>query len=229
MTARPTSGLIKAGAVASVRSFFDAEVTETSDNVHALAECSRTAELLEELAQCQAQIAEHKAALDKAFADGETAGREAAADLFEDNRQEALAKLSDAFGGALASLETQLSVFETLALEASLAALTQLVGDPEDYREILVRTVEQQVRLLGEHTIVSIAVSRLDFPDTSEPAQIAQRLGNAACRVQVSDKLPAGKCEVRLGLGSFEIDLRRSWQEIENVLSQKQSGTEDVE
>ena len=217
----PPGTLIKSGQSESIRSFGHEQGGRVAPSTSTVAHPERTAmvEMMEKLANCEAQISAHENALAKAYSDGEAAGREAALDDFEEDRKEALAVLSSTLANAMAVLTNSLLRFEGIALEASLAALNSLVEDVASYRTVLLSTIKRQVKTLDKDTILSISVSRLDFPNSEAVAEIARTVGADNANISVSEKLSRGKCEIKVMLGSLEIDLARSWREIEAVLT----------
>lgn len=176
-------------------------------------------DIMEKLGRCEAEIAGHSAALEKAYAAGEEAGREAAAAEFVDSREAALAALAEGIADARQALATQLEEMEHFALAVAHQALSSLIGDPERYRELIRQMIRQQIAALADQTILSVTVSRFDFPDTRETDALLAELGPRTCGLTVSEQLGRGRCDIGLRVGTIEIDLDKNWREIGAALS----------
>lgn len=176
-------------------------------------------ELAERLALCEAATASHATALEKAFADGEKAGKAAAEDVMEERREAALSMLAQALESARKDLGEALVGFESLALQAALEALNVLTGDPENYRNILAAAIRKQVSELDAQSIVTMTVSRSDFPDSRELGDIESDLGAATGSLRLSDEMESGHCRIELKIGAVELDMKRSLADIAEVLA----------
>lgn len=180
---------------------------------------SETDELREMLAVRDAEIARHAEAVKAAYAEGEEAGRFAAVEEFEESRDQALAMLSSAIVDARTDLSNALAGFEDLATQVALEALQILVADAGDYRKLLATAIAQRVAALASESIIAITVSRMDFPDSRELADLEAQLGSPKASLKLSDDMEAGCCQIALKVGSLEFDLNRSWNEIADILS----------
>lgn len=176
-------------------------------------------ELAERLARCETEISGHAAALDKAFADGEEAGKVAAEDMFEERREKALSMLAQAFDDAREDYRDALTGFETLALKAALQALRVIIGDPESYREILEGLIRKQVAELNSGSVLTMTVSRSDFPDSRELVELESSLGAPTGSLKLSDEMESGRCKIDLKIGAIELDMIHSLAEIADVLA----------
>lgn len=182
--------------------------------------------LADKLALYEVAISQHAAALDKAYLDGEEAGKIAAEEMFDQSRKEALSMLEKAFSTALEDLKLALSGFEALSLQVALEALTVLTDNPETHHKILAATIKKQLSALEARGIVSVTVSRSDFPDSRELADLENSLGAPVNSLRLCEEMDAGNCRIALSIGSVEIDLKRSWHEIAETLST--SASDDV-
>lgn len=190
----------------------------------------RIADALEaKLILYEAEIAQHKKALAESFAKGEVAGRIAAEADFEHDRTEALAALEKGLESATEALASALAGFEALALEAAHAALEMLVGDSPGYRELLTAAIVRQTKMLKEGTVLSVTVSRMDFPDSRETDALALSIGGALSSIQVAQELEAGQCIIQQKLGTVEFDFGHSWQLILATLLGREAGEGDAE
>jgi flagellar biosynthesis/type III secretory pathway protein FliH len=168
-------------------------------------------------------VVSHEAALKQAYDEGHSAGYNTAELDIEDSRKNALERLSAGIEIANADLHTSLARFENYALQAAAQALETLIDAPDLYTQIIGGMITRQVEELGKATIITITVSRSDFPDSRELMEIAPILSDVETKIALSDELPAGRCDIKLMVGTAEIDFRRTWQEILAVLADTQS------
>jgi hypothetical protein len=175
--------------------------------------------LAEKLALYEVAISQHAAALDKAYLDGEEAGKIVAEEMFDQSRKEALSMLEKAFSTALEDLKLALSGFEALSLQVALEALTVLTDNPETHHKILAATIKKQLSALDARSIVSVTVSRSDFPDSRELAELETKLGAPTNTLRLCGEMDSGNSHIALSIGAVEIDLKRSWREIAEMLS----------
>jgi flagellar biosynthesis/type III secretory pathway protein FliH len=185
---------------------------------------SATVDLIEQLAQRDAEIAGHKEALADTFARGEESGRALAEEEFEDDRQEALALLQesleqsrDQFAGALKRLENN-----SVALAHEVVA--KLVGDDVQAKRLLKAAIRHQVEQIDGSAILSIFVSRADFPDTREVSALEKLIASQKEKLMVRDDLGRGESQIKLNLGSLDVGLSRQWKQISDLLAEIEAG-----
>jgi flagellar biosynthesis/type III secretory pathway protein FliH len=207
--------------LATGRSPSQVSAAESPDNK---AETVSAPTLLEQLAARDAEIARHEQALAAAFADGERAGRQAAEDEFQDSRAEALEALADGLREAGAELQAAFDSFDALALLVATEAVDNLMGDAAQYRSILKQAIEAQINQLRDATLLKIAVSRLDFPDTNEVVELEKSLGDSAQKLTVEDRLDAGQVHIKLVIGSVELGLKEQWSGLKQLLAGHANG-----
>ena len=177
----------------------------------------------EKLALCEAAISQHTDELVKAYLDGEEAGKIAAEELFDQSRKEALVLLEETFLAARKDLKLALTGFEAFSLQVALEALTVLTDNPETHREILAATIKKQLSALDARSIISVTVSRSDFPDSRELAELETSLGAPTNSLRLCEEMDSGNSRIALLIGAVEIDLKRSWREIAEMLSASES------
>lgn len=175
--------------------------------------------LVEKLALCETAISQHAAELAQAYLDGEEAGKIAAEEQFDQSRKEALLMLEETFLAAGEDLKLALTGFEALSLQVALEALTVLTDNPETQREILAATIKKQLSALEAKSVIAVTVSRSDFPDSRELAQLEASLGAPTNSLILCDDMQPGNSRIALSIGAVEIDLKRSWREIAETLS----------
>lgn len=181
---------------------------------------TREQHLQERIDALEAEVASHGAALEDAFAKGEAAGRSAAEDEFVQDQAAALEALKAALLEMRSRHSEALQSFETLALAGSVAAIEKMIGDPDRYRGLLQAAIAHQTRQLDLATVVTVEVSRLDFPDTRDVAALEADLGDLRRKLLVRDDYDAGACRIRLTVGSLEIGLPLQWSAIRSMFEQ---------
>ena len=174
--------------------------------------------LQDELAARDRAIADHELALTAAYTDGEAAGRIAAEDEFNEDRSDALEALKDSLSTSQVDFGKALKGFETLALLVAVEAVEKLLGDGAHYREALAKLIAHQVGKIDSASIVSIDVSRDDFPDTREVAAIEKTIGGERDKLSVVDSLEAGACRIKLNVGAIEIGFGQQWGALKDLL-----------
>ncbi len=175
-------------------------------------------ELMETLALRDADIASHEDALAAAYAHGEESGRAAAQDALEEDRDAALATLKAGVLSARETLAHAMKGFEALAILVATEAVDKLTGNPDHYRSMLTDAIAMQVRNVTDAGIISVTVSRHDFPDPSEIVDLKTSLGAAREMLCVSDDLDRGACNIELALGMGEVSLPRQWDAMKTLL-----------
>jgi flagellar biosynthesis/type III secretory pathway protein FliH len=180
------------------------------------------------IAALETEAAAHEALVKSAYDEGFAKGQDDAEADFEDSREQALEALKAGLADADVALKMTLERVEDHALRLAAEALEKLMGDGDSYRHILGSAIRQQVTQLGEAAVLSISVSRSDFPDSREILQAVPTLSAFESRMAVSDDLAAGRCDIRLLVGSAEIDIRRTWAEIQQILAEREAGQDNV-
>ncbi len=173
-----------------------------------------------ELAARDTAIADHADALAAARSEGEAAGREAAELDFAADHAEALERLEQGIGDALADLAKQLPMAQSLALLALREALARLFGDPGEREALLAGLLSHQLDRIGRELAVAVEVSRLDFPDTRDLDRLAERTGLGAERLKALIDLPQGACRMRLRLGTIDLGIDRQWNAVRALLDE---------
>jgi flagellar biosynthesis/type III secretory pathway protein FliH len=180
---------------------------------------SAVVDLMQTLALRDAEIACHPDAVEAAYAKGEVDGRAAAEDAFEDDRTAAFDALTEGISSARDDLRRAFEGFEALAILVAIEAIDKLTCNPEHYRAMLVDAITAQVHNIRDTGILSVTVSRCDFPDTREIAALEHSLGSASETLRVSDDLGQGECRINLELGEIELGLGRQWDVLKAMLA----------
>jgi flagellar biosynthesis/type III secretory pathway protein FliH len=228
---RPSNAVIKSAAAQQLSPLFGAAKAQPVRVSPSAVEEPRDTEgqrLHRQIAELKESAAAHEAALKEAYDEGFAAGQEAAEAEFDDNREKALEALSAGIDTATAELKSSLARFEGYSLQATSEALEVLVGDGAAFQQIVSQAIARQVADLGKKAVLSITVSRSDFPDSREVAQLAPSLSDVEAKIAVSNDLPAGRCDIKLMVGTAEVDVRKSWSEIAKILSEPESDASDA-
>ena len=191
--------------------------SETKAENPLAAENRRLAALVEEH---EAKIAAHEGALATAYSKGEEAGRSAMEFEIQDDRAAALELLVRGVESAKTALDQTLGNYESIALIVAQTALDKIFGDTEGRKVMAADLIRHQLRQIGHDSFVSLEVSRADFPNTQEVAELATSLSVVPERVRVSDDLAAGSCQMRMQLGTLEIGLDRQWGSVRALLDE---------
>jgi flagellar biosynthesis/type III secretory pathway protein FliH len=228
---RTASVVIKSNAAQQVSPLFEALKAQPAPDAAKAADDPRDAEvrrLHQQIAELKESAAAHEAALKDVYDEGFAAGQDAAEAEFDDNREKALEALGAGIDSGAAALKASLARFESYALQAASEALGILVGDGAAFQQIVSQAITRQVANLGKKAVLSITVSRSDFPDSREVVQLSPSLADVEAKIAVSDDLPAGRCDFKLMIGTAEIDVRKSWSEIAKILSEPESDESDA-
>jgi flagellar assembly protein FliH len=181
-------------------------------------------DLIEKIAQRDAEISTHQQALKEAYAKGKADGRTAAEDEFQDSRKEALATLELGVEDAKRELTEALNSLESLALLVAVEAVEKLVGDADSFRAMLTLTISNQVKQIGAASLLAVTVARIDFPDTREVAALEEKLSLQPGLLLVQNELEPGECRIKLMVGALEIGLTRNWTDMKAMLESMATG-----
>jgi flagellar biosynthesis/type III secretory pathway protein FliH len=228
---RASNAVIKSSAAQQVNPLFGSAKVQTASVAASTPEDPRDIEierLRQQISELEESTPRHDAALKNAFDEGFAAGQDAAEAEFDDNREKALEVLSAGIDAATAELKASLARFEGYSLQAAGEALDVLIGDGGTFQQIVGQAIARQVTDLGKKAVLSITVSRSDFPDSREVAQLAPSLADIEAKIVVSNDMRAGRCDIKLMVGTAEIDVRKSWSDILKILSESVSDAIDA-
>lgn len=228
---RASNAVIKSAAAQQVSPLFGTARVQPSSVAASAPEDMRDIEidqLRRQIVEMEESASAHETALKDAYDEGFTAGQDAAEAEFDDNREKALEALSAGIDAATAEFKASLARFEGYSLQAASEALSVLVGDGAAFQQIVSQAIERQVTELGKKAVLSITVSRSDFPDSREVAELVPSLAGVEAKIAVSSDLPGGRCDIKLMVGTAEIDVRKSWSDIMKILSEPESDANDA-
>lgn len=180
------------------------------------------------LEERDAKITEHSDAVKNAFSEGEEAGRAAAEAEFDNDRAAALALLSDGIEAAKVVLNNALENSESIALMVAQIALDKMFGELTLRKAATVDLIKQQFEQIGHDSFVVLEVSRGDFPNTDEVAELCASLSIMPESVRVSENLEPGDCRMQMELGSLSIGINQQWGAIRELL-ENMAGRDEAE
>lgn len=164
------------------------------------------------IAEQDAAIAAHPAALEKACADGEAAGRVTGLREADDGREALAGMIAAATQLALERFAQEIASLERLAPMLAIEGLGR-VFEPSDQRGELVREViRRQMSDLERRAVVCVEVSSADFTDADALPSVS------GAEVRALDELKSGDCRIRLKLGALEVGLDQQWDRLREVL-----------
>jgi flagellar biosynthesis/type III secretory pathway protein FliH len=226
------TGLIKAAHGAAdfkIHSFVSAQPVPKGKEsgpppVHPLALENET--LRSQLKALEEQVAAHKSAVTAAYDEGVAEGRIEREAEFEDDRAEALERLEVCFSEANNAVTEALSRLEGVAALVACSVLEKMFGDEATRQGLVIDLVRHQFLNINRDLVVSIDVSRADFPDTAEVGRVAEAIGVDRDQLRVVDTFESGECRIRLTLGELDVGLNRQWGRLSaalNVLSDEEA------
>ncbi|HEY2710714.1 MAG TPA: hypothetical protein VGI95_21925 [Caulobacteraceae bacterium] len=174
--------------------------------------------LTQQLTAQQAEIEQLRQAAVDARRDGEADGRKRGRQESDSRRAEQLAKLERGVEIACAQFSEELLSLERLAGLVAREALAKVVGDPARHNELLLGAIRRQLEQLETSCIVSISVSRTDFDQSEELADLAASLARTGVDLAASDELKAGECRIKLSLGELSVGVPQQWERLEPAL-----------
>lgn len=154
-------------------------------------------------ATCAALESERQDAYRKGVDDGGHAA-EARAKRDDGARIDALSR---ALQDARSALQARFASLESLAVDVARAALEQMFGMTERFPALIAQTIEHHIAHMQAGTVLTVDVSRADFPDDDALQPIAAAAPDSV--VIAHPHLPAGACRFGLAPGRAELDLPR--------------------
>lgn len=117
--------------------------------------------------------------------------------------------LSRGLQDARAALQAWFASLEDLALDVARATLEQMFGATERYPALIAETIRHHVAQIDAGTVLTVDVSRADFPDDDALQSISAAAPDSI--VTAHPHLPAGACRLGLAPGRAELDLLRQY------------------
>jgi len=164
-----------------------------------------------ELEQRTLEIERLRAERDQAFAAGEAQGRQLGLGERDTLRADTLARLKVGIERAVETYGREMISLERLALLVAYEGLEKLLNDPADRKALLGEIIAKQIRALDAQAGLDIEVSRSDFPQPDDLADLAAALSRPGVNLLSRGDLQSGDCRIRLALGALEIGLHQQW------------------
>jgi len=128
--------------------------------------------------------------------------------------------LSEAISATLAEVRAQKSDAENLAIDLTRLSLQRIVGDVNQYGDMVTRIVHHQLEQLDASRVARIEVSALDFPESEQTRSLLATAADYGVEVVRDSKLPHGACHIRLSLGSINASVTHQLTALDRLLSE---------
>jgi len=178
----------------------------------------RIARLEEELRQRDAEAGDLRSAAAQAREDGVEQGYESGLVAAQDRQSERLALLEKSMIKAQANLAESLTSLSRLSALLAQDCVDIILGNAGDRADFIARIVGSQVAKIDHSMLVSVRVSRLDFPDDGEIAALMEQAGLSSVSVTAGDEMPSGSCVMTLRLGRISVGIDQQWPALRNLL-----------
>ncbi|MDR3508516.1 MAG: hypothetical protein P4L64_11510 [Caulobacteraceae bacterium] len=173
--------------------------------------------LHQRLAALEAEVEQHRPALERARAEGEAQGRKAGHAEAEATEARRLAALERGLTGAAERYTASLADLERLAAALAKEGLRKIIGDTRHYDALLAASLRHHLAALDDQAILRVEVSASDFPATALD-DLAAAIGRPKLILVTADDLASGDCRIRLILGTLELGLAQQAARLEAVL-----------
>lgn len=169
-----------------------------------------------ELGRRDATIAELRAEIPRAEEKAKAEGRELGFKDAQDRQEARLALLDAGIRQAQTRLSENMSSLERLAALLARECLDTVLGDPKHRASSVRKIIANQVAKIEKSSVLTIELSKADFPDDEALAALAEALRPAA--LSASEAMAPGACRMTLRLGTIEVGLDRQWTSLRAVL-----------
>ncbi|MEO9130649.1 MAG: FliH/SctL family protein [Sphingomonas sp.] len=143
------------------------------------------------------------------------AGRQQGLEEAEDEADRLCAAVCTGVDRARAAWNDRLAELDALAAMLAQASLGKLFGDAPDLTELVTRSIRLRTQTLGRESVVSIRVSRADFPDEATQDALRSAVAAGSSELVVDPALTAGECRLDLKLGSIDVGVASQWRELD--------------
>lgn len=171
-----------------------------------------------EISELKHALAEAEASQKKAIEAARDQGRKEVKDTYARDDAEALAALEAGLAKAMAGVGERIDNLDSLALLLCETALQKVFADAADYQGLVARAIRLQVAELRRETVLLVAVSAADFPDTDALLALETRVGIGGVDIAQDLLLPPGACRIDLRLGHIELSVAEHWDALQEHL-----------
>lgn len=180
----------------------------------------RIAVLEENARQKDAVIAALRDDVARAFEDGRMKGYKAGIDEAGDMQAARLSLLEENAGHAQAKLSDAIASLSRLSALLARDCVDAILGNGEDRVEIINRIIKTQIAKIEETTLLTVELSRQDFPDDESLMALAARMDVPAVVFSARPGMASGDCLMTLRLGSMEVGINQQWNCLRGVLNE---------
>lgn len=134
----------------------------------------------------------------------------------EDNSRDLLALVKTSLNEATATISDTIDRQRDIGIALARAVLTEIFGDRSRYSGMVASVAQRWSEHLADETLLTLRVSRADFPDEISLAQLTEQLGpsswNSArdhdgIEVRADASLESGACIFALKLGQLDASI----------------------
>lgn len=173
----------------------------------------------DELARRDETITSLRGDVEQAFVKGREEGHQLGIAAAEDRQTERLLVLENAAHQAVANVADGVASLERLSALLARDCLDIILGRSDDRTGMVRKIIEVQIAKIDKSMILTVEVSREDFPDTKALAVLSRQFGNRT-KFSTNAELPSGGCTMRLRLGSLEIGIDQQWGALRDLLEE---------
>ncbi len=178
----------------------------------------RIAGLEEKLRQRDVEAGELRAAAAKAHEEGMEQGYESGLSAAHDRQSERLALLEKSLTRAKDNLAESLKSLSRLSALLAQDCIDIILGKADDRAEFISRIIETQMAKIDRAMLLSVRLSRLDFPNDGDLATLTERIGSSSFAVATGGDLPSGACVMSLRLGNISVGIDQQWPVLRSLL-----------
>jgi len=176
------------------------------------------ARLRQELVSRDDTIAQLREDVDEAYRRGLKEGFARGEAHVQVKEQERLDLLGEASAQAQADLKLSLASTERIAALLTHQCLEKLFGEAASYGEMVHALVRAQLDRLERQLVLSVTVSKADFPDEGALGALAASSGLGSMILSAQEDMPSGGCVMQLRLGQLDIGLDQQWGNLRDLL-----------
>lgn len=178
----------------------------------------QTGALAQQVRHRDAEIEQLKHDVAAAFSDGQAQGREAGEAAADARMGERLMVLEASVTRAVELFAQEMVGLEQLAVALAHAGLAKVLEAPEAQADLVAGAIRLHLQRLERQSVLSVLVSRADFPEPADLERLAAAVGRPDLQVAAGDDLPSGCCRLGLRLGALEVGVRQQWSRLSEAL-----------
>lgn len=180
----------------------------------------RIAWLEEQLRQRSVETDNLRAEVTRARDDGREQGYEIGLAAAQDRQSERLRLLEKSMMQAQTAAVECLTSLSRLSTLLAQDCVDIILGDASDRTEFISSIIETQLAKIDRAMLISIDVSRLDFPNDQLIAALVEKRRLSSVSVKAADDMPSGSCVINLRLGRIAVGINQQWPALKAVLDE---------